>query len=331
MPLTVAPVRADRLLSLLMLLQAHGRMTAPALAAALEVSTRTVYRDVTALSAAGVPVYAERGAQGGIALVPGYRTDMTGLTGPEAQALFAFTGSGAVDDLGRGDALANAVRKLLAALPAAQRPAAERVRQRVLVDTRRWQGHPDALPHLGTLQEAVLADRRVRLRYQGRSRDRPRDYDIEPWGLVAQAGTWYLLAGTERGQRIFRVARVSGARLLDQTFERPEGFNLRTLWDQARSRFRAPESYWVTVRVEPDSIGLVERTAGPRLLSPIDVSGADPAVFRMEFGADYDAESVLLGYGARLEVLDPPELRERLAAAAAALTAIYRARALDPT
>src|SRR5437899_294031 len=159
-------MRSDRLVSVLLLLQAHGRLSARDLAGRLEVSERTIHRDVEALSAAGVPVYAERGRHGGIALLPGYRTDVSGLTSAEARALFVFAGRGTLADLGLEGELRSALRKLLSVLPEPHRPGAERAADRVVVDPRGWMRSRDDLPHLATVQEAVWRDRRLRIRYR---------------------------------------------------------------------------------------------------------------------------------------------------------------------
>ena len=191
-------MRSDRLLSLLLILQARGRVTAPAVATDLEVSVRTVYRDVEALSAAGVPVWTEQGRGGGIALMPGYRTDMTGLTAEESRALVALTGRAVPDDLGMGSALAAAVHKLVAAVPASHRAAAEQARDRVLVDHAGWYRHDTEAPQLPVIQEAVWDDRRLRVRYRHGDGETA-DYLLDPYGLVVKAGVWYLVAATAGG------------------------------------------------------------------------------------------------------------------------------------
>ena len=193
-------MRADRLLSILLLLQTHGRLTAGILAARLEVSRRTVLRDMDALSAAGVPVYAQRGGGGGWSLLDSYRTDLTGLTELEAQALFAAAPAPALHDVGLGRAAEAALLKLLAALPAHQHLGAAHTRQRLYIDGVGWGPRTAAAPHLHTLQEAVWRDRKVRIRYE-RSDDLydPRPPEVverlaDPLGLVAKGHAWYLVA-----------------------------------------------------------------------------------------------------------------------------------------
>src|SRR6266566_7774261 len=189
-------MRSDRLLSIMLLLQTHGRLPAAELAARLEVSVRTIMRDVEALSAAGVPVYAERGRHGGIALLPGYRTDVTGLTADESRALFVLVTGQAHADLGLGQAIGSALRKVMTALPAPYRDAATLTSQRILVDPVRWRSGPQQSSDLGVvlaqLRDAVFTDRRLQLRYRHSEDQRVRPYTLDPYGLVDKAGVWYL-------------------------------------------------------------------------------------------------------------------------------------------
>jgi predicted DNA-binding transcriptional regulator YafY len=198
-------VRADRLLSLLFLLQTHGRMTAPDLSRRLEVSTRTVLRDVEALSSAGVPVWTERGRGGGIALLPDWRTDVTGFTTAEARAL--FSGASGVADPQR-PAWDSAVRKLLAATPAGRREPFQRAAERIVVEPSGWRSRVQNPPHLAGLQEAVFSARRIRMRYRSAGATRSSSRTLDPIGLVAKGGTWYLVAAHREEERLFRVDRV---------------------------------------------------------------------------------------------------------------------------
>ncbi len=246
-------MRADRLIALILLLQARGRVTAPELAAQLEVSARTIYRDLDALSAAGVPVYAERGTGGGIALPDGYRVDLTALNREEASALFLSSVPGPLADLGAGQVLDAALRKLSAALPAAARQEAEAARQRVHLDPAEWWQTHEPVPYLRTIQEAVWQDRRLRLSYRRRGGGVATRL-VDPYGLVAKASVWYLVAAdaedavgvdsaAQAGQdpaaqvpamepRVFRVSRVEAADLVDEPSRRPDGFDLGIFWCQ---------------------------------------------------------------------------------------------------
>src|SRR5262249_38938026 len=203
-------MRSDRLLSILLLLQVHGRLSARELAERLEVSERTIHRDVEALSAAGVPVYAERGRHGGIGLLPGYRTDVSGLTAPEARALFVFAGRGTLADLGLEGELRSALRKLLSALPEPHRPGAEQAAAGVVADHRPGMRARDELRPLATVQGAVWRARRLALRYRRPGAAAAVERLLDPYGLVAKAGTWYLVAADAgaREPRLYRVSRI---------------------------------------------------------------------------------------------------------------------------
>ncbi|RKN38146.1 helix-turn-helix transcriptional regulator [Streptomyces hoynatensis] len=256
-------MKSDRLLSILLLLQARGRVRAAELAERLEVSVRTIYRDVDSLSAAGVPVYAERGRHGGIALLPGFRTDVTGLTSDEARALFVLAAQGAHAALGLEGAFGSALRKVMAALPAAHRPTAELTSRRILVDPGRWLSPPVAAAELGALHEAALGDRRLRLRYRHGGIGRPRTYTVDPYGLVAKAGVWYLVADLRGTPRLFRADRVAQATLTAEPARRRPGVELADAWEVVRREVEErPLPVRVTVRVRRERLGMFLRISG---------------------------------------------------------------------
>ncbi|HEX2805339.1 MAG TPA: WYL domain-containing protein [Kineosporiaceae bacterium] len=258
-------MRSERLLSLLLLLQACGRVTAPVVARELEVSVRTVYRDVEALGATGVPVYTEQGRGGGIALLPGYRTDVTGLTAAESRALVAMTGRAVPDDLGLGSALASAVHKLMAAVPASHRDEAERARRRVLVDHEGWHRPSVRTPLLPEVQDAVWADRRLRLRYR-HGDGREAGYLLDPYGLVVKAGVWYLIAAHRGQPRPFRVDRITSLQALTADAVRPEALDLAAVWARLRAEIEAPrDAVQVRLRARWDLVPTLLRiTAAQR-------------------------------------------------------------------
>ncbi|MDI6411983.1 WYL domain-containing protein [Streptomyces albus] len=259
-------MKSDRLLSVLLLLQTRGRITADRLAAELEVSRRTIYRDVEALSAAGVPVYAERGRSGGIRLLPGYRTDVTGLTSDEARALFVLATQGAHQALGLDGALGTALRKVMAALPAPHRPAAELTSRRILVDPDRWLSGPRADVRLDELHTAVFTDRRLRLRYRHGGEGPARTYTVDPYGLVSKAGVWYLVADRRRSPALFRVDRVVTASVVDEAVRRRPGVELAEVWGVLRRRVEErPARIRVTARVHRSRYGMFTRIVGPML------------------------------------------------------------------
>jgi predicted DNA-binding transcriptional regulator YafY len=305
-------MRATRLVSLLLLLQTRGQLTAADIAEKLEVSVRTVHRDVESLAAAGVPVEAVRGPAGGYRLAGGYRTRLTGLTGDEAEALFAAGISGPAAELGLGGELAAARLKLLAALPHELQERASRASLLFHLDTRGWFRAEDTVPHLPDLSAAVWRGCRVRLRYREGGRLVQRT--VDPLGLVLKGGAWYLVARRSAGMRVYRVSRVASVRPLEETFERPADFELRSFWgrwsrdfEQGRARVE------VLVRVDED----VKRwlPGEPR----VDEEGRAVLAFA-HLG---DAYRELLRFGPQVEVLEPLALRERIAATGREVAALY--------
>nr|BFD82565.1 YafY family protein [Streptomyces sp. Xyl84] len=317
-------MKSDRLLSILLLLQTRGRVPAHELAGRLEVSVRTIYRDVESLSAAGVPVYAERGRYGGIELLAGFRTDVTGLTADESRALFVLAAQGAHAALGLDSALGSALRKVMAALPAPHRPAAEEVSRRILVDATRWRSGPHRAVDLGVLQDAVFTDRRLRLRYRHGGDAKPRTYTVDPYGLVAKAGVWYLVADRRGEPRLFRADRVRSARLLDEPVRRRPGVALADAWEVLRRRVEErPGGLDVTVRVRRERLDMFLRLYGPSLAEHPDEGGEGEWVTARLSYASVRAVRQLLGFCDQVEVVAPPEARAELLAAAASVTGLY--------
>lgn len=303
-------MRADRLLCLLLLLRARGRMTASQLAAELEVSVRTVLRDVEALSAASVPVYAERGRSGGFALLPGYSTDLTGLTHAEATALLSAGSRATSASLGMAPALASAMRKLMVAMPASQRQSAERAAERVLVQPQGWLAEPEHEGALRVIQQAVFADRRLRISYPG-SDGAARWRTVDPVGLVHAAGRWYLLALHDGADRTYRVSRVAAATILDQPAERRIGVELERLWQQRRQQFReARVLFPVQVRVRA-------RRRSDLVAAALDLLEEAPhaggwLLLDLVFADRRHAASALWALAPDAEVVHPQALRDSL-------------------
>ena len=324
---TVGGVRASRLLQLLMVLQRDGRTTADALAVELEVSVRTIYRDVEALGSAGVPIYGESGPGGGIQLIGGFETRLTGLTGPEATALGLAGIPSVAADLGLGSLLVAAQSKVDAALPPELRARTSRLRERFLVDVPGWFRVPEAVPALADLAGALWDGHRVDIRY--RRRDRVVRRRLDPLGLVLKGSTWYLVAGAARpaGVRTFRVSRVESVRVRPEAASRPAGFDLAATWaDVGRSFERDLRRYVVRARVVGDQLWRLRHalpepsaTAAVDSAGPPDADGWCPVTVHSE--SLEVAHDELLRVGAALEVLDPPELRARLAATGRALAA----------
>ncbi len=323
-------MRADRLLSLLMLLQARGKMTAQKLAEELEVSVRTIYRDIDALSTAGVPVYAERGPGGGCALIDGYRTSLTGLTRDEVQALFMLSVPAALDELGASHELKAALRKLTAALPAAHRSDEERVRQRIHLD---WAGRgqpEEPAPYLQTMQQAVWEDRKLYLAHRLQVGPHVEQFEwlVDPYGLVAQAGVWHLVYARDDQIHVHRVSRVLDARITDEYFERPADFDLATFWKTWCAEHEENRPYYpVTARVSPALIPYLTQYFGERIRDEIAQAGPPDAegwiTLTLPFETIWDARERILGFGGAVEVLEPEALRKSVIDFATQIVAFY--------
>lgn len=320
-------MRADRLLSIMLLLQIHRRMTARELAARLEVSRRTVLRDMESLSAAGVPVTAERGAGGGWSLVEGYRTNLTGLSAGEIQALFLTGPPRLLADLKLDKASETGLIKLLAALPSVSRHDAEYVRQRIHVDVTGWGRTDETFPHLALLQDAVWRERKIYLTY-GQSDDCAAERLADPLGLVAKGSVWYLVASVGGDLRSYRVSRVRKVRVTDEPCGRPAGFDLAAHWERASAEFKSKfPRYDATLRVHPDLIPRIYsagRFARVEHVSPPSADGWSEV--RMRFQFEWEAAEFALGFGPRAEVVEPDTLREIVLRRAESVVALYAPR-----
>ncbi len=314
-------MKADRLVSLLLMLQSAERHTAHQLARALEVSDRTIYRDIDALSAAGIPVYAERGADGGIALADGYRKALMHLGEEDVRALFVST-SPILADLGLASGLDRALQKLHGGLSDAQRSAAEKARGRIHIDQRRWNQSDAPVEKLAVLRRAVWDDRRVELTYEDRHRTRSKRV-LDPFGLVSKAGVWYLIARTDGGFRSFRADRIVEAVELAERFARPDDFDLNEHWQKISSDLRMSQAreYAVTLRVDPDWIQMLNESYWP-----VEVRDpAEPTILRVLFPEERVAVWQVISWGENVEVLEPQSLCATICAKAAALVERYSA------
>jgi predicted DNA-binding transcriptional regulator YafY len=298
-------VRASRLVNVLLLLQTRGLMTARELSRELEVSERTIYRDVDALSQSGVPIYAERGPHGGIRLIEGYRTRLTGLTPDEAEALFLSGLPGPAAELGLGTVVAAARLKVLAALPPELRARASRITERFHFDAPGWFQTPDTVPYLGTLSSAVWQTRRVRLTY--RRPDGTVAREVEPLGLVLKGGTWYLVARSNGQFRTYRVSRVLAAETTDATFERPAEFDLARHWSSSIAAYeRDFERIQLVLHVQPEDLAEVRGVLGTERVRPDETPAADGRlVVRVAFEWDDDALSAAIRTVRVAEVVSP--------------------------
>ncbi|MFC4812213.1 helix-turn-helix transcriptional regulator [Paenibacillus sp. GCM10023250] len=319
-------MRADRLLAVLALLQAHGKLSSKEIAEKLEVSERTIHRDMQALSVAGIPVYADRGNGGGWSLPEGYRSRLTGMTAGEISSLLFLQASDVVRDLGLTGSTRSAMNKLLSALPPAARRDAEIARERLHVDGAGWRdaGPRDAGASLAVVQEAVWAAKKLRTQYRS-SDGEAKDKLLRPLGLVVKSGIWYVMALSEPDDevRTYRISRMADARMTDDAFERPEGFDLAAAWEASLARFRDRlPRYEATV--------LVAASAWSRFVRERFVTAgrhADRGGGWIEAQADFNtldsAAGILLGYGRLAKALAPPELRARIAEEARAVAAAY--------
>ena len=315
-------MRADRLLSILLLLQVRQRVTAGELAQRLEVSERTIYRDMDALSSAGIPVFAERGHGGGWGLVDRYQTNLTGLNRAEIEALF-LQPSGLLADLGLDKASTTALIKLLAALPSTRRRDAEYVRQRIHVDGAGWFHTKESVPFLSTLQEAVWQERKLRFSYQ-RSDGKVVERVVDPLGLVVKGRVWYLIAAVEDGMRTYRVSRVQEAQVTDQPCVRPEGFDLAEHWEASVVRFKADlPRYPATLRTTPDVVSHIRRLRYTQIKNVSEPDADGWVTVLAQFETEDTACEYVLGLGAQIEVIDPPALRQLIIDAAESIVALY--------
>lgn len=318
-------VRASRLLSILTTLQAKGRVTAQALADECEVSLRTIYRDVDALSAAGIPVYSERGSAGGYRLLDGYRTRLNGLSSAEAEALFLAGLTRQTADLGLGGVAATARTKLLAAMPAEVRAGADRMRSRFHLDAPAWFGEEESLDHLPTVADAVWRERPMSIRYRSWTAERERR--VEPLGIVLKGGAWYLVGRVEASVRTYRISRILRLEVLDERFARPEKFDLEAHWNESVRRLDAElHPHEATVRMSPLGVQMMDSIL-PAYVRTRAVVGAPDAdgwcTATMPAASPDHAIVELLRFGTEIEILEPPELRARMAAMVSRLVNTY--------
>lgn len=319
-------MRASRLLSIMMLLQTRGRMSAEALAAELEVSVRTIYRDVDQLSAAGVPVYADIGRNGGFALLEGWRTRLTGLTAPEAQALFLSGLPGPAAELGLGDEVAQAELKLLAALPADWQAEAKRMSARFHLDPAGWFQPGHQSEHLKMVADAVWSERRLAIRYE--SWTRVSDRVIEPLGLVLKGGIWYVVAQADRKLRTFRLSSILALVQTGESFERPEHFDLPAYWAESTRQFER-EVYNGVARVRASERGRKRlRNISAAVREAVDAAKLTPdadgwAELSIPIEEVEWASREMIRIGAEIAVLEPPELRDRVAGEVMKMAGFY--------
>ncbi len=313
-------MRADRLIAALLLMQARGRVTAAELAGELEVSVATARRDLEALSGAGIPVYPQPGRGGGWSLLGGAHTDLSGLSATEAQALFLLIGPAAVS----GEAKA-ALRKLVRALPQSFRAGAEAAASATVIAPTRWGERDRRRPEAAALLEAaVIGRRKVRLTYVGSNRESTERL-VDPWGLVDKDDIWYLIAGTERGQRTFRIDRIIAAEPTDQPADRPDDFSLAAAWEEVAGEVEQRRSRtWATVLIDTRFVPVLQTQFG-RHCHTGDDPGHGRARVRVGAPTPLDIARHLAGWGAMIEVTEPESVQAELARIGTELAGRYSA------
>ncbi|TLF73906.1 helix-turn-helix transcriptional regulator [Nocardia cyriacigeorgica] len=320
-------MRADRLVATLLLMQSRGRVTAAEIATELEVSVATARRDLEALSAAGIPVYPQPGRGGGWQLIGGARTDLSGLTAGEARALFLLAGPSA----GAQPEAKAALRKLVRALPQTFRGEAEAAADAVVIDPARWGATERALPaEVRTLQRAVVQRNKVRLNYRTRTGEQSERL-VDPLGLVDKDGIWYLVAGTERGRRTYRVDRIGEMLVTGEAAERPADFDLTQAWDQVVDEVeRQRSTVAATVLISERLLPILRDQQGRHCVvdGPIDDGRVQ---VRVTAPTAWMVAQQLAGWGDAIDVVGPGEVRAELARIGAQLVGRYAETTPDPT
>jgi predicted DNA-binding transcriptional regulator YafY len=301
-------MRADRLLAIMLLLQTRGKMTAQSLADRLEVSRRTILRDIDALAAAGVPVYAEGGHGGGVVLDEHYRTTLAGMLEQEVRTLFVGDNTKLLSEIGLGDAAQSTLLKLQAIVPDSHKPAVNHMRQRILIDPVWWWRDSQPLPFWDQLQRAVYEDRPIQTVYE-RHNGELIERILEPYSLVAKSSVWYLIADHGGALHTYRVVRFRQISLLDRHFQRRAGFDLQTYWQAQLQQFEElVDEYAFTLRIHPDQISFVKEVVPGRYqqVGPADSAGWITLQFQLA-SLDF-AKMLVFGLGARAVIVEPQEL-----------------------
>ena len=319
-------MRAVRLINILTTLQAKGLVTAEVLARDNDVSVRTIYRDIDALSLSGVPVYSERGSEGGYRLLDGYRVRLNGLTAAEAEAMFLSGIPGAAADLGLGALMAGAQKKLTAALPEDLRESARRLQTKFHLDAPAWLAEGDQPLYLQAIAEAVWNSKRIRIRYRSWTAEKIRV--AEPLGIVMKGGAWYVVARVDDTPRTYHISRVLDLIVTDEIFEWPKGFDLAAYWNENTRRLEL-DLYpnWATIRISSCGVKEVEHTAPPYVRANLNfVAEADEAgrhMVRLPVADTRMAVHEMLKLGPEVEVIDPPQLRRAMREAIETLMSRY--------
>jgi predicted DNA-binding transcriptional regulator YafY len=319
-------MRADRLLSILILLQTQGQLTAQELAAELEVSERTIYRDMDALSTAGVPVYAERGPGGGCSLLDSYRTNLTGLTRDEVRALFMLSIPAPLAELGVERDLKAALLKLSAALPDVFRPEGARAQKRIHLDSSVWFQKEEHTPHIHTIQRALWEDRKLRLTYS-LAFDAQVEHLVDPYGLVAKANIWHLVCSRDGFITVIRLPDVLDAQLSESKFSMPADFNLVEFWTAWCSKYESNRPQFpVQVRIKAELLKMLKFFRDPILSGDRDGTEIDAdgwQTMTIHFETFEEARKQLLNFGGAVEIIKPQSLRRSVQDFAEQIVQVY--------
>jgi predicted DNA-binding transcriptional regulator YafY len=305
-------------------------MSAQELAEELEVSERTIYRDIVALSASGVPVYASRGPGGGVRLIEEYRTTLTGLTPDEARALFMMSIPAPLMQLGMGEKFKAALLKLSASLPDSRRADEARIHQRIYLDSSWWFQSVQEIPCLQTIQQALFQDRRLRIKVRWEFFNTEFEQDAEPYGLVAKANVWYLVYGRGGRPHVTRVSQIVEAEVVSEVFNRPPAFDLETFWEDWCRNYESQPPFRARVRVAPETLPMLAEYVGDRArarLTQTRLPDADGWVtLDLPFESFVAARTRLLGLGSAVDVLEPESLRKSLIDFAEQIVGFYKTR-----
>ncbi|MGY4690035.1 helix-turn-helix transcriptional regulator [Salibacterium sp. K-3] len=317
-------MRGDRLVSILLLLQSQGQMTAKELAEKLEVSERTIYRDMEALSGTGIPVLAERGKNGGWSLLEDYQTNLTGLKESEIRALFVPSSTQLLDDLGLARTSEEARNKLIASLPSIYRENAKDVWNRIHVDMTTWFEQKEKMVAFEVLKKAIWNEHKLQIEYQ-RADGKTNERVIKPLGLVAKGSRWYFIASKENDDiRIYRASRVRSATPVEETFERPKDFNLVQYWESSTKAFiESLPRYEVWVEVAPSILAWLKFSGQfVQIVESRDQEGWIPV--KLSFDTEDEAKGYILGFADQIKVIEPKGLHDKILEMAEAAVAFYK-------
>lgn len=306
-------MRADRLISIVMLLQTHEKMTAEQLARETEVSQRTIYRDITALNTSGIPIYTDRGPGGGIALLESYRTSLTGMSEDEARALFMMNIPDALVELGIGEVLKSAWLKLGASLPASQQSIQAQTQQRIYLDSTPWEQKDEAAAHINVLHQAVWQDRLIRLVYKGKFNTQI-EIKLAPLGLVAKMNTWYLVGKQGQHMRVVRISDILHVESLKEVYHREDKFDLVASWkDWCRVSQDQRSVYTAQVKVSLELFARLELYLGEStkytVMENANEKGGEGCTVSVYFDNFFEAREKILSMGRAVEVLEPEALK----------------------